>query len=174
MQDGRIWDDTRGGWLNPVLAAAARAEEMEYIRRHRVYHRVPRSEALRDSGRQPIKTGWVDTNKGSPEKPLIRSRWVANKFNTGSRFDLFALATPLEGIRLVIWESASMQRRDAVLAVIDIRLVISESATMQRRDVVLAVIDVRRAYFFSLSKRKIFVELPGEDYQRSDESLCGQ
>ena len=37
----------------------------------------------------------------------------------------------------------------------------------------MAHVDVRRAYFFAPSRRRVFVELPPEDYQASDEHMCG-
>ena len=39
---GLHWDDNKGGWLDPELCAKARREEVEYIRRHKMYVRVPR------------------------------------------------------------------------------------------------------------------------------------
>ena len=33
-------DDNKSGWLDPELCATARREEVEYIRRHRMYTRV--------------------------------------------------------------------------------------------------------------------------------------
>ena len=38
-------DDVKGGCLDPVLVAELRKEEVRYIRRKRVYTKVPRSEA---------------------------------------------------------------------------------------------------------------------------------
>ena len=39
--DGWHWDDNKGGWLDPELCAQARREEVEYIRRHKMYTRGP-------------------------------------------------------------------------------------------------------------------------------------
>ena len=38
---------------------------------------------------------------------------------------------------------------------------------------VVALVDVRRAYFYALARRRLFVELPPEDYQPGDEHMCG-
>ena len=43
--------------LSLWLCAKARREEVEYIRRHKMYTRVPREVCLRETGRAPIKTG---------------------------------------------------------------------------------------------------------------------
>ena len=40
--EGWHWDDNKGGWLDPELCAKARREEVEHIRRHKMYVRVPR------------------------------------------------------------------------------------------------------------------------------------
>ena len=93
--DGRIWDDAKGGWLDAKMVAQARDEELRYIRQHQIYKRVPRSKCYAETGRPPIKTGWVDTNKGSHDTPNIRPRWVAKEINTRSRMDLFAATSPL-------------------------------------------------------------------------------
>ena len=36
------WDDNKGGWLDPEPCAKARREEVEYIRRHKMYVILPR------------------------------------------------------------------------------------------------------------------------------------
>ena len=50
---------------------------------------------------------------------------------------------------------------------------LSEIATGEREGKVLALVDVRRAYFYAPARRKVFVELPPEDYQPGDEHMCG-
>ena len=69
--EGWHWDDNKGGWLDPELCAKARREEVEYIRRHKMYTRVSRETCLRETGRctaskqdgrRPDKVG----NQGSP------------------------------------------------------------------------------------------------------------
>ena len=37
----------------------------------------------------------------------------------------------------------------------------------------MLIIDVRRAFFYAKSTRRLFVELPIEDYQEGDEEMCG-
>ena len=56
--EGWHWDDNKGGWLDPELCAKTRREEVEYIRRHKMYVRVPREVCLRETGkggRRPTK-----------------------------------------------------------------------------------------------------------------------
>ena len=37
----------------------------------------------------------------------------------------------------------------------------------------MALVDVRRGYFYASARRRVFVELPPEDYQPGDEHMCG-
>ena len=108
----------------------ARAEEMTYVKKHVVYERVPRSMCWRETGKPPISTGWADTNKGTTEKPNVRSRWVAREFNTGPCPGLYAPTPPLEGVKLVV----------------------SAAASSVDPDVVILIVDVRRAFFYAKSK----------------------
>ena len=102
--------------------------------------KVPMSQCWKETGRNPIKTGWADTNKGTSECPNIRSRWVAKEYNIGPRPDLFSARSPLEGVKLIISEAAS-----------------------SNRETVLLVIDVRRAYFYARARRRVYIELPEGD-----------
>ena len=44
--------------------------------------RVPRETCLRETAKAPIKTGWVETDKGQPGKPNVRAWWVAKEYKT--------------------------------------------------------------------------------------------
>ena len=50
--------------------------------------------------------------------------------------------------------------------------VLSEIATGTRGGKVVALVYVRRANFYAPARRKVFVELPPEDYQPGDEHMC--
>ena len=93
-------------WLDPELCAKARREEVEYIRRHKMYVRVPREVCLRETGKAPIKTGWAETDKGQPGKPNVRARWVAKEYKTHARPELYASTPPLEALKVVLSEIA--------------------------------------------------------------------
>ena len=84
---------------------AARAEEMLYVKKRKVYDKVPRSEA--DA---VIPVGWVDTNKGTSEVPIYRSRIVGKEFkrkSIGEATEMFAATPPLEGVKAVISRAAT-------------------------------------------------------------------
>ena len=149
LSENGYWDDAKGGWLDPGLVVRAREEEMGYVRKHSVYTKVPTAQCWRDTGKAPVKTGWVDTNKGTDGDPNVRSRWVGKEYNTGVRLDLYAPTPPLEGVKLVASDVASRKGR------------------------VMVTVDVRRAYFYAKARRKIYVELPDEDKGPGDVDMCG-
>lgn len=154
-----VWDDVRGGYLDPELVRQAREEEMRYVREAPVYRKVDRREAV--AARAPIiKVRWVDTNKGTEEAPEVRSRLVAMelKSRTGDMnpFDVFSATPPIEAVRLVVSHAASYGRYGRG----------GERGFM--------VIDVRRAYFNARARRKVFTEIPGEDWESGDEDRCAE
>ena len=115
-----------------------------------MYTRVSRETCLLETGRAPIKTGWTETDKGQPGKPNVRARWV-KEHKTHARPELYASTPPLEALKIVL----------------------SEIATGKRGGRVVALVDVRRAHFYAPARRRVFVELPPEDYQPGDEHVCG-
>ena len=120
MSQGGYGDDVKVGWLDDTLVQQARSDEMDYVRKHQVYIRVPRSQCWQETGRAPIKAGWADTNKGTTESPNVRSRWVAKEYNTGPRPALFAGTSPLEGVKMIFSAAATGSAADTVVAVIDV------------------------------------------------------
>ena len=74
------WDDQTGKELDPKLVRKARLEEMEYVRKMGVYAAATREECRRETGHDPIKSRWIDINKGDDARPNYRSRWVAKQF----------------------------------------------------------------------------------------------
>ena len=44
IREGKYWDDVKRGWLDPVLIQKAREEEMQYVKKHEVYEKVPMSQ----------------------------------------------------------------------------------------------------------------------------------
>ena len=98
IREGKCWDDAKGGWLDPTFVRKAREEEVQYVKKHAVYEEVPMSQWWKETLKNPIKTGWADTNKGTFECPNMRSQWVAKEYNTGPRPDLFSATSPLEGV----------------------------------------------------------------------------
>ena len=112
--------------------AQARREEVVYIRRRKMYTRVPRETCSRETGKAPIKTGWAETDKGQPGKPNVRARWVAKEYKMHARPELHAPTPPLEALKVVL----------------------SEIATGTLGGKVVALVDVRRAYFYAPARRR--------------------
>lgn len=91
-----MWDDVSGRELRSDLVQAARKEELEVVRNMKVWTKVPRSQCLADTGRQPIGTRLVDTNTGDDDSPTVRSRIVAQELKRSSEFELFAATPPID------------------------------------------------------------------------------
>ena len=79
-----------------LVCASARAEEMEEVRKHQVWMKVPVKECWDMSRKKPVATRWLDINKGDSVNPEYRSRLVAKDFKDSKREDLFAATPPLE------------------------------------------------------------------------------
>ena len=96
--DGMIyWDDVSGKTSSRELVEAARMEEIEEAQRMEVWEEVPRSQAIARTGRPPIGTRWVDTDKGDKGHPKVRRRLVAQEIRKNSNFEMF-VATPPCGV----------------------------------------------------------------------------
>ena len=116
-----------------------------------VYTKVSRAVATERTGKAPIKVMWVDHNKGTQEKPEIRSRLVAKEIKTSYRPELFAATPPLEALKLLLSFAASSQ---------------GENRCVMHND-------VSRAYFHAPAVRDVFVEIIDEDREEGDEAKCG-
>ena len=108
---------------------------------------------LAETGKRPIGTRWVDTNKGDKLNPKIRSRLVAQEINRSNMPELFAATPPLEFIKFLISMCASSQ--------------------WSSRPTRLMVCDVKKAYFYAAATRRVFVALPSEDTLPGEENICG-
>ena len=109
QQWSKAWDDVTGKSLNPKEVVKARAQEMQYVHDLKVYEIATVDECHRVTGRVPIKSRWIDINKGDDSNPNYRSRWVAKEFRTNDDFELFAATPPLDALRYIISTAASMK-----------------------------------------------------------------
>ena len=94
-----------GGELKLEDVKTARLEEVTYMERRRIWEIVPLGECWRRTGKGPISTRWVDTNKGSSDSPDVRCRLVARDFkgkHDSDREDLFAATPQAEAERLAL------------------------------------------------------------------------
>ena len=96
------YDDVSGEELCLAGVRAARALEMKYFEKMKVYTRVPRAQAQKSGKGKIIKGRWLDVNKGDSEQPDYRSRFVGKEFNTGAPdASLFAATPPLEALKIL-------------------------------------------------------------------------
>ena len=126
-----VADDVKKGSIPIRLVNQAKTVEQKHIEKMKVLDVVDRKEA---SGSKVIRTKWVVTNKGTPEKPNVRAGWVAQEYKWMDGPDCEHYA-PTPGLDLA-------------------------AAAGKSNDHVVAVVDVRRAYFYAEPLPKTFVELP--------------
>ena len=148
----KYWDDTNGKELRADLVKEARMEEIQEVRRMKDWTKIPRAQCLSETGKKPIQVRWVDRSKKDETNPQYRSRIVAKEIKTFANPDLFAATPPVEYIRFLLSCVASSQW----------------SAQPTR----LMVQDVSKAYFFADATRRVFVEIPEEDFEPGDEHRC--
>ena len=72
---------------------------------------------------------------------MFRSRFVAKEFNDGKEWGLFAATPPLEALKLLIGEAATIE---------------------DEHDKVVMINDVSRAFFEAPARREVRIELPEE------------
>ena len=89
-------------------------------------------------------------NKGDDENPVYRSRLVGKEFNDGSMDGIFAGTPPLEALRYIIHEAATVEGM--------------KSKHMK----VVMINDVARAFFEAKATRQVCVELPSEGLTEED------
>jgi len=148
---GTAWDDVSGAQLEPGKVREARAEGMQFFRELNAYTKCPRSK-IAEVGGKLIDVRWIDVNKGDYEDPVYRSRLVGREYNTHKDDSLYAATPPLEALRIIISNAATIERG-------------GERGRERRRE--LMVNDVSRAYFYAPATRDIFIELPSEDEESS-------
>ena len=107
-QEEQAWDDVRGGQLNTEEVRKARMEEVQYMKNKGLWEVVPRERA---EAKRVVSVKWVDTNKGTEENPVIRSRLVARDFRVADkdREDLFAATPPWELKKLLMSQAVNRQ-----------------------------------------------------------------
>ena len=95
-------DDVSGQLHDHRHAKEARKLEIEFLRRMKVYEKLPRTAAAQD-GCKIITTRRIDINKGDATSPNYRARLVGRETrnNTHQRLDLFVAMPSLEALRFI-------------------------------------------------------------------------
>ena len=144
----KAWDDITGAELDVEKVRAARKLEMDYYDKMKVYTKVPISECIARTGKQPLKARWIDTDKGT----RYRSRWVAKQFKGSDSEEWFAATPPIEALRALISDAASAKGQKSIM-----------------------ICDVSRAFFYAPVQHDIYVELCEEAKTgHADEGMCAK
>ena len=101
------YDELTGEPLPADLVRASRQEEVEFMEGWRCWERVSCEDAWRLGGKRPLRTRWVDVNKGDAGGPDARCRLVAKDFAMQRVDSLFAATPTLEALRLLLSNLAS-------------------------------------------------------------------
>ena len=87
-------DDVKGGPLPAHLVHAARVKELKYLQDMKVYEYASVADAIRCTGRRPLGLKWIDTNKGDPKTPNLRSRLVCTEVRPKGVDAIFSAIPP--------------------------------------------------------------------------------
>ena len=135
-----------GGELRVEDVKNERGEEVGYIVKRGIWSERSVEECWRVTGKEPMSVRWVDTNKGTKEKPDVRSRMVGRDFKGGKGRDedeLFASTPPLEALRMLMSKAASTRKN-------------------KRRMRKMLFIDAKKANLNPLCHEDVYIVLPEE------------
>ncbi len=91
---GKTYDALTRQLLDEEQVIQGKETKMTFIHQWRVYDYADYSEAYDRTGKKPISTKWVCTNKGDDMAPNVRCRWVAREF-CDDQDVIFAATAPL-------------------------------------------------------------------------------
>ena len=128
---------------------------MVFVKERQIYEYASVKECLARTGRPPVGTKWVDTNKGDDQNPQYRSRLVATEVRKPWSDKWFAATPPLEALRLL----ATLAAR-------------GNPKTGRPRRILL--LDVSRAHWYPDATREVYVRLPPEDPRAGEPDVCGR
>eukprot|EP00973_Karenia_brevis_P069778 9700770-Karenia_brevis.AAC.1 len=76
-----------------------------------VWIKITRKEAMARNIKI-VGTRWIDVNKGDKGSPMLRSRLVGQEFRDGADDSLFASTPPLEAMRLLVSDVATVDNEE--------------------------------------------------------------
>ena len=124
----------------------AREKEIKCLWDMEVYEYSTEAEARARTGRNPVGSKWIDTNKGSAEAPRNRSRLVCTEVRH-------------KGVEPILSATGVACQKDVI----------------QVEDLVLiSIADVSRAYFHTDAVRDVYVPSPDEDPKAKQPGVCGK
>eukprot|EP00959_Pyramimonas_sp_CCMP1952_P034389 720749-Pyramimonas_sp.AAC.1 len=84
-EPGVYFDDVTGAELKPDKVKEARETELEWIRKQKVYVKVPIKQCWDRTGKGPMSLKWVDTNKCDDTNEKYRSRLVVREIRKNGK-----------------------------------------------------------------------------------------
>ena len=100
-------DDVHGTPLRADPVRAAREEELQWIRKEDIYVKVPLRQCYEKTGKAPLDTRWIDTNKGDNDGPAHKGRIVVKEIKARKKLmdrlladSLFSATPPTESLFL--------------------------------------------------------------------------
>ena len=163
---GDFYDTVTGQMLKGQLVTEARLTEMGWLKSKNVWTKVPVRESYEKTGKGPISTKWVDTNKGDDEAPNYRSRIVARDVRKKGEDSIFAPTPPLEALRTILSLVATKEYWSE-------RCWHADPESEDR--IQISMIDISRAYFNArvTDSDPVYVQLPPEDPDYN-KGMCGR
>ena len=147
--------DVSGNALESSKVREARLEEIQGLKDRGTYEKVPIEECHRVTGKGPIRTRFVDLNKGDHKTPNYRSRLVATELKANNpSLDHFAAMPPLEA-------------KKALFSMAVTRNIRKQHGGPYK----LGFIDISKAYLYAAVRRDVYIQLPEEDYEPG---MCGK
>merc|ERR1711884_669359 len=131
---------------------------MGYVKEHKVYGYASIDECRRVTGKGPIDTRWIDTNKGDEKSPNYRSRWVAKDFRRAWVETIFSATPSIETLRLLLADAANR----------------CQVGGNPEDDICILIVDIKRAYFYAKAQKDVYIKLPPEDPRAGDPNACGK
>ena len=152
------WDDISGEALPGHLVKGARAEEIDWVRKIKLYDKVPRS-LMVQRGHQATSVRWVDVNKGDKHKYNVRSRLCGRELKAKTKeallaHELFSAMPPWEAVKVLL------------------SLLVTDGINTEELE--LGVFDISRAHFMPVVSRELYIELPPEDKLPGDGDAVGR
>ena len=80
-----VIDANTGVILDPKKVAAARQQELTWVRKQEIYEKVPIDTCFQETNQPPITLKWVDRNKGDHINEVYRSRLVVREIKSKGR-----------------------------------------------------------------------------------------
>ena len=147
IEDWDTYCDEIGNPLESSKVQGARLEEIGGLKERGTYVQRTSEECWQVAGKAPIKTRFVDINKGDHEAPDYRSRLVATEIRAQNpSLDNFAALPPLEAKKALFSLAATRGSR-------------SKAGGRYK----LGLIGVSKAYLYAKVRRDVYVQLPEED-----------